>query len=159
MSDPLPLPAIDPLNPHHPVQHPHIYRIAPYLFYGLTPDIANTFNNMPISSYFSPVYATLSDPLYPHRAFPDPAYYTLQNALPVSQTNGILEEPLLNPAIELPPVQLVDPTLLQPVYADPPTQSHYSATNNFNRLFAAANPYIASSQIVTDNSAYSKDVL
>jgi hypothetical protein len=56
-------------------------------------------------------------------------------------------------------MQVLDPTLLQPVYPDPPAQIHQSATNTLNSLSAATNPFLASSRSLTDNTAYLKDVL
>jgi len=61
---------------------------------------------------------------------------------------------LLNPAI-----QLLDPTLPQPVYLQPPAQTHHSATNTLNSLSAAAKPFLASSGSLTHNTTYLKDVL
>jgi hypothetical protein len=149
-SDPLPLPAVEPVYPNLPVQHPHFHHTAPYPVYGTAPEYANTFHNVPIVSRFSPLYAALGDSLFP--------YYVLP-ALPLSNTRGTADELFLNPAIELPPVPLIDPTLLQPVYPEPPVQNYHSATNNFNRLSAFANPLLASSGSVADNSAYLKDML
>jgi hypothetical protein len=158
-SDPLPLPAVDPFYPTLPVHHPHFHRIAPYPVYGPAAEYANALNNVPTVSRFSPLYAALADPLFPYYVLPSSGYYALQPALPVPNTRAAVDDPFLNPAIELPPVQLIDPTLLQPVYSEPPVQTRHSATNNLNRLSAVANPLLASSGSVTDSTAYLRDVL
>lgn len=148
-SDPLQLPAIDPLYTNFPAQHPHLYHIAPYPVYSSVPQYTNTFHNVPIASRFSP-----QDPLFPYYALPSSSYYYLQPALSVPLPPGTVADPLLNPAI-----QLLDPTLPQPVYSQPPAQTYLSATNTLNSLSAAANPFLASSGSLTDNTAYLKDVL
>jgi hypothetical protein len=72
---------------------------------------------------------------------------------------GTVTNLLLNPAIQLPPVQFLDPILPQPVCPEPSVETHHSATNTLNNLSAAANPFLASSGSLTDNTAYLKDVL
>ena len=148
-SDPLPLPAIDPLYPNFPAQHPHYYHIAPYPVYSPVPQYTNTFHNVPIASRFSP-----HDPLFPYYALSSSGQYSMQPALSVPLPAGTVADLFLNPGI-----QLIDPTVPQPVYPQPPAQTHHSATNTFNSLSAAANPFLASSGILTDNAAYLKDVL
>jgi hypothetical protein len=148
-SDPFPLPAIDPFYPNFPSQHPHFYNVAPYPVYSPVPEYANTFQNAPIASRFSPHY-----PLFPYYSLPSSGYLAVQPALSVPYTPGTVADLLLNPAI-----QLLDSTLPQPVYPEPSAQTHHSATNTLNSLSAAANPFLASSGSLTDNAAYLKDVL
>jgi hypothetical protein len=147
-SDPLPLPAIDPLYPNFPSQHPQFYHIAPYPVYSPVPEYTNNFHNVPIASRFSP-----HDPLFPYYVLPSSGHY-LQPAMTLPYTPGTLADLLLNPAI-----QLLNPALTQPVYPQPPVQTHHSATNTLNSLSAVANPFLASSSSLTDNTAYLKDVL
>jgi len=148
-SDPLPLPAIDSFYPNYPAQHPHFYNVAPYPVYSPVPEYTNTFQNVPIASRFSPHY-----PLIPYYSLPSSGYLALQPALSVPYSPGTVADLLLNPAI-----QLLDPTLRQPVYPETSAQTHHSATNTLNSLSAAANPFLASSGSLTDNIAYLKDVL
>jgi hypothetical protein len=153
-SNPLPLPAIDPFYTNFPAQLPHFCHIAPYPVYSPVPECTNTFHNVPIASSFSPHY-----PLSPYYALPSSGYLALQPALSVPHTTGTVADLLLNPAIQLPSVQILDPTLPQPVYPEPPAQTHHSATNTLNSFSAAANPFLPSSGSLTDNTAYLLDVL
>jgi len=148
-SDPLPLPAIDPLYLTFPAQHPHFYHIAPYPVYSPFPQYTNTFHNVPIASRFSP-----HDSVLPYYALPSSGHYSLQPALSVPLPPDTLADLLLNPAI-----QLLDPTLPQPVFPEPPAQTHHSASNILNSLSAAANPFLASSGSLNSNTAYLTDVL
>jgi hypothetical protein len=106
-SDPLPLPAIDPLYPPFPAQHPHFYHIAPYPVYSPVPQYTNTFHNAPIASRFSP-----HDPLFPYYALPSSGHYSLQPALSFPIPPDTVADLLLNPAIHLLSVQVIDPSLL-----------------------------------------------
>jgi len=153
-SDPLPLSAIDPLYPNYPAQHPHFYHIAPYPVYSPFSQYTNALYDVPIASRFSP-----RDPMFPYYALPSSGYYSLQPALSVPFPPGTVADLLLNSAIQLPPVQVFEPTLPQPVYPEPPLQTFQSATNSLNSISAAANPFLASSGSLTDNTAYLRDVL
>jgi len=79
----------------------------------------------------------------------------LQLALFFPHTPCTVADLLLNPTA----FQLVDTTLPQPIYPQPPAQTHHSPTTTLNNLSAAVNPFLASSTSLTDNTAYLKDVL
>jgi hypothetical protein len=111
---------------------------------------------MPAVSYFPFPYAAYDYFLYPFYAVPTPGYHPYIS--PLYQRGSLIAEPLLNPGTQIQPEEFVDPTLLQALYPEFPVQAHYSVTNNFKGVSAAANPISAGAEIVTDNTAYSKDI-
>jgi hypothetical protein len=162
ISGPAPLPPIEPIYPYYstPAEYPYPLYSAPaevtYPFYGLPLEYANPYYSVPTVSYSPFPYAAYGDPLYPYYAVPTPGVPYV--ASPVYQTGSTAAEPLLNPGIEIEPVEFVDPTLLEAFYPEFPVQAHYSLTNNFKGVSAAANPVSAGTEILTDNTAYSKDI-
>jgi hypothetical protein len=162
ISAPAPLPPIEPIYPYYstPAEYPYPLYSAPaevtYPFYGLPLEYANPYYSVPTLPYTPFPFAAYSDPLSPYYVVPTPGIPYV--ASPFYQTGNIATDPLLNPGIEIQPVEFVDPTLLQAFYPEFPVQAHYSATNNFKGVSAAANPVSAGTEIVTDNTAYSKDI-
>lgn len=183
ISEPVPLSPIEPISPYYltPVELLYPYYSTPaeitYPFYGLPLEYANPYYGIPVDQgyygfpagvptvpYYAPPYTAYADSLYPYYGVPTPGYYDYQHGIPyitspVFQAGGIATEPLLNPSIELPPVEFVDPILLQALYPGFPVQTHNSANNNFKSVTAVANPVSAASEIVADNIVHSKDVL
>jgi hypothetical protein len=159
---PAPLPPIEPIYPYYssPPEYPYPPYGVPsevaYPFYGLPLEYANPYYSVPAVSYPPFPFAAYGDSLSPYHVVPTPGIPYA--ATPLYQTVGIPAEPLLNPGIEIQPVEFVDPTLLQAFYPEFPVQAHYSVTNNFKSVSAAANPVSAGTEIVTDNTAYSKDI-
>jgi len=112
-----------------------------------------TSHNVPIAS---PLYRHY--PLFPYYALPSSDHF-LQPALSVSHTPGTFANLLLNPAI-----QIIDSTLLRAAYPSDPPLSHQHPQQHrssilLNSLATGANPFLASSISLTDNTAYLKDVL
>jgi hypothetical protein len=162
ISGPAPLPPIEPIYPYYttPAEYPYPVYSAPAEvtnpFYGLPLEYANPYYSAPAVSYTPFPFAPYGDSLSPYYVVPNPGIPYVTS--PLYQTGSIAAEPLLNPGIEIQPMEFVDPTLLQAFYPEFPVQAHYSVTNNFNGVSAAANPVSAGTEIVTDNTAYSKDI-
>jgi hypothetical protein len=169
ISDPTSLPPIEPIYPYYsiPAEFPYSFYSAPaevtYPFYGLPLEYANPYYSVPAASYFQIPYAAYDDFLYPYYTVPTPGYYGYQQrvpyiASPLNPRGSLIAEPLLNPGSEIQPAEFVDPTLLRAFYPEFPVHAHYSVTNNFKGVSAAANPISAGAEIVSDNTAYSKDI-
>lgn len=168
--EPVQVSPIEPLHPYYsvPVELTYPYHSTPAEvtnpLFGLPLEYTTPHYSAPTVPYLYPPYTADGDPLYPYYGLPTPGYYEYQHeipyiASPFYQAGYITAEPTISPKIEIKPVGFVDPTLLQPIYPEFPFQTHYSANNNFKGVSAVANPVAAESQIVTDNTAYSKKVL
>jgi hypothetical protein len=168
-SDPTALPPIDPIYPYYsiPPELPYPLYSAPaevtYPIFGLPLEYANPLYSVPVLPYYPFHYAAFGDPMYPYNIVPTPGYYDYQQGVPYVtspfyQTGGIVAEQPLNSGSEIQPAEFVDPTLFQAFYPEFPVQAHYSITNNYKGVSAAANPISAGTEIVTDNTAYSKDI-
>jgi hypothetical protein len=171
ISEPTSLPPIQPIYPYYPipaefVEFPYPLYSAPaevtYPFYGLPLQYPNPYYSVPAVPYSPFPYAAYDYFLYPYYAVPTPGYDYQQRVpyvtSPFYQRGSLIAEPLLNPGTEIQPAEFVDPTLLQAFYPEFPVQAQYSVTNNFKGVSAAANPISAGAEIVTDNTAYSKDI-
>ncbi|XP_069688812.1 uncharacterized protein [Periplaneta americana] len=142
ISEPVALKAIEPIQPYYsfPVEKVYPSEISYPRFASPLEYKFPERNDFYPSSYISPYYSPAVE--YPY-SFPAEYQYGVPYvSAPVYQ-----------------PVEYVAQPVVEEFYPEFPVRSHFSANNNFKGVSAAATPVSSASEIVKDNTSYSKDVL